>query len=96
MDYAEACKEATTFQGLDPVIAALAKEGVDVVVEQTGGFTMVATVYLTDDHSARLGITEERDSRYLLCAYPEPDSDGEIVYDDLSLAQLVHTVINIV
>ena len=42
------CKEATTAQGLDPVVEVLTAAGHKVVVEQTGGFTMVATVYGED------------------------------------------------
>jgi hypothetical protein len=42
--YDEACREATTRQGLDPVIAALAAARIPHAVEQTGGFTMVVTI----------------------------------------------------
>lgn len=45
--YDERCAYATTQQGLDPVVEALAGFGVEV--EQTGGFTMVAVVTTGDD-----------------------------------------------
>lgn len=53
MSYEETCKRAATDQGLDPLTAAvearkqdLADAGVTYYVEQTGGFTMVATFYI--------------------------------------------------
>lgn len=42
--YLVACKAAATAQGLDPVVEALTGAGIEVDVEQTGGFTMVAVV----------------------------------------------------
>lgn len=42
--YADACANATSAQGLDPVIDALTLAGVPVEVWQTGGFCMVAAV----------------------------------------------------
>lgn len=48
VDYATACKIATTDQGFDPLIAAFEKANVPMTVEQTGGFTMVAYVYAKD------------------------------------------------
>lgn len=48
MNYDDACKAATTRQGLDPVIAALDAAGVRFTVEQTGGFCMVVTVPAPD------------------------------------------------
>ncbi|WP_251153673.1 hypothetical protein [Cellulosimicrobium sp. Marseille-Q4280] len=43
-DYTAAGATAATTQGLDPVIAALTAAGITAVVENTGGWTMVATV----------------------------------------------------
>jgi hypothetical protein len=43
-DYAAACEQATTTQGLDLAVQALRAAGLPVYVEQTGGMTMVATV----------------------------------------------------
>jgi hypothetical protein len=43
-DYEAACREATTNQGLDPVVEALTAMGIPHAVEQTGGFTMAVTV----------------------------------------------------
>lgn len=47
--YAAACKQATTDQGLDPIVAALADAGVSHFVEQTGGFVMCVAVSPTLD-----------------------------------------------
>lgn len=42
--YIAACTAATTDQGLDPIITALADAGILYSVEQTGGMCMVVTV----------------------------------------------------
>lgn len=65
MTYDEACRKATTDQGLDPVIAALTAADIDHTVEQTGGFTMVVTVKAP---TGTFGITD--DGGYLLGFYP--------------------------
>jgi hypothetical protein len=43
-DYDAANTAAATSQGLAPVVTALTEAGIAVAVEQTGGWTMVATV----------------------------------------------------
>ena len=57
---------AATKQGLDPVVAALSEAGIDFEVEQTGGFTMVATVTRPGGVAA---ITTEGDDEYLVGQY---------------------------
>lgn len=43
MDYEERCQEATTAQGLDPVVERLTAEAIPFIVEQTGGMCMAVT-----------------------------------------------------
>ena len=62
-DYDQACREAATRQGLDPVTTALAAAGVAHTVEQTGGMTMVVRI----DHG---------DGRHVLVTH---DEDGYMV-----------------
>jgi hypothetical protein len=57
-NYEGACERAATDQGLDPLTEAanarkleLGNAGVRYGVEQTGGFTMVATFYIGDEES---------------------------------------------
>lgn len=75
LDYESACIAATTAQGLDEVVDFLKANGEEVVVEQTGGFCMVATIYLTPDHRKYIGITNE--GEWIVSLYEE-DEDGEI------------------
>jgi hypothetical protein len=72
--YDAACKQATTSQGLDPVVARLEAERLVVDVEQTGGFTMVATVKVP---AGTVGITADSDDDrpYLVAFYPGQDWD---------------------
>lgn len=65
MNYDDACRKATTDQGLDPVLAALRAADIDHGLEQTGGFTMVVTVLAPNGTFA---ITN--DGGYLLGYYP--------------------------
>lgn len=44
MDYAIACAQATTSQGLDPVVQTLTEREITHGIAQTGGFCMVVTV----------------------------------------------------
>lgn len=62
LDYAGACQAAADHQGITAIEKALQDVGLRVVVEQTGGFTMVATVYagrnvyaLNDDDGINVG-----------------------------------------
>lgn len=65
MGYDEACKAAATQQGLDPITERLTAERIDVNVEQTGGFCMVA--YADAGNDIRMGFTY--DGGYLMCLY---------------------------
>jgi hypothetical protein len=87
--YEEVCKSAATDQGLDPITAHLRKLGIPVVVEQTGGFCMVATVYLNDGHTEYIGITpgeyndekKYRPGTWLVCFYPDREDIDPPVLD---------------
>ncbi len=57
MDYDAACKQATTNQGLDPVIAKLEAARIIHGLEQTGGFCMVVTVPIGE--RGTLAITDD-------------------------------------
>jgi len=72
--YSEACKQATTNQGLDPVVERLTAEKIVHVVEQTGGFTMVLT---TRVEGGVFGVTADSDDPkpYLVCFYAGDDWD---------------------
>lgn len=87
--YEAACRAAATAQGLDPLTAAVAARqaeldsaGVRYSVEQTGGFTMVATFYGRGE-----AITCTDEGSWMVCAQPEQDwIDGE--YDDRHVTDL--------
>ena len=72
-DYDELERQAATAQGLDPVVDAMKAAGLPVVVEQTGGFTMVATVYAED--RSYMGVVCEGDD-FLVCEF---DANGDEV-----------------
>lgn len=78
--YINACAAAATEQGLDPL-----RHLPGVTIEQTGGFTMVATIHRPD--GGYVGITCEADG-YLICDYPTPDSEGEVMIEGLPLSDL--------
>jgi hypothetical protein len=91
-DYERRCREATTAQGLDPVVAALTAAGIQHAVEQTGGMTMVLTV--PTGATSFLGVTRAEDDadedRYLVGEYPTLDwEDGDCVYEAATLDQVV-------
>jgi hypothetical protein len=67
--YAARCAAAATAQGLDPVVDALTAAGIESVVEQTGGFTMVVTVR---HDGGTIAITADGDdpATYLIGHYP--------------------------
>lgn len=70
--YLAACQNATTAQGLDPVVAALTRAGYSVQVEQTGGFTMVAVTDAADPAHGIVAITDDGtpgEPRYMVGAY---------------------------
>lgn len=100
--YEETCRMAATEQGLDPAVEVLKAAGVDVVVEQTGGFCMVAKVYGPVD--SWVGITaadfwqpseEEDDAQppsYLVCFYSDEEDEGTVVAEDATLDDLATLV----
>lgn len=94
MSYADACRKATTDQGLDPIVDVLTALEIPITVDQTGGFTMVARVQLRDhDDATYLGITEEVHQpkpRYLVCRYDGIEDYDPVVLDgDASLLTVV-------
>jgi hypothetical protein len=96
MGYLAACRRATTAQGLDPVVAAIAAAGIRVSVDQTGGFTMCVRVNLT--HDQWLYITKD-DGGYLVCRYvseDEDNADGELVGEELTLDEVLVSVVALV
>jgi len=48
LTYSEKCEEATTAQGLRPIMQLLDDKNISYSVEQTGGFTMVIYIYLSN------------------------------------------------
>jgi len=85
LTYADACKRAATLQGLDTVVEALTAAGLPAEVEQTGGFTMVATVYCAE---GALVVTDDGvdEPAYLLGVYPgEAWTDGEDHDDEVGM-----------
>ncbi|MBM3661165.1 MAG: hypothetical protein FJW95_16905 [Actinobacteria bacterium] len=91
--YEEACAFATTRQGLDPIVAAIAAAGIPVTVNQTGGFCMcvrvehptaAASVWVTVDqgdyNDARYGDDDDwqpAPDTFLACVYPDDEDGGE-------------------
>ena len=75
MNYEATCREATTLQGLDDVVEHLRATGYVVEVEQTGGFTMVPTIYLDEKHAKAVGISNE--DGYLVVFYDYSDEMDE-------------------
>lgn len=81
--YENACIAAATFQGLDGITAHLRAAGYRVEVEQTGGFTMVATIYLAAPAAyPQVCVTNEGgedDPAYIVGLYRDEESEGEPV-----------------
>jgi hypothetical protein len=90
--FGDACRNATTEQGLDPVVEALTAAGIGSDVEQTGGLTMVVTVKAL---YGTFGVTAETDGYYVLGWYPGTswDDDREnATFTELRLADLVEQI----
>lgn len=88
-DYDAACRKATTDQGLDPVIEALRAAGIPHELEQSGGYTMVVTVKVSEGMYA---ITN--DGGFLLGHYPGDSlygvDEGDVMYSyDVTLDEMV-------
>ena len=58
MTYEEACIEATTHQGLDPIVDTLRAAGIPHAVDQTGGFCMVVNVPLNEGGTSYLYLVD--------------------------------------
>lgn len=102
-DYEANCRQATEDQGLTPVVEALKAAGFPVIVEQTGGFCMVATVYASDALSwvgitleGMRGLPDHGDGEYLYAVYhyPNPDSDGDMLVELSPVCDLEDWVAN--
>jgi len=104
---AEACASAATLQGLDGIVEYLRREvGYIVEVEQTGGFVMVATIYLRDgDTFPNVCITNEGEGdeqpTYIVGLYRSEGDEGVDVptYDTMeaaaaAVAKLIAMAIN--
>lgn len=66
MDYEQACKQAATDQGLDPITDELARAGIPHTVDQTGGFVMCINVPLV-----------EGGRQWLYLTSPDDDGNGQ-------------------
>lgn len=80
---------------LRPVEAALKERGVPASIEQTGGFCMVAYVYLTDRlvDGAHLGIAE--DGGLNVCLYSNGEDEGTVLLreaDESAVVALVSSI----
>jgi hypothetical protein len=87
--YEANCTDATTRQGLDPMVARLTREGIEHQVEQTGGFTMVLTV---TTRGGIVGVTfdpnayDPQPNSWIVGYYPgETWLTGEIDYDTMAI-----------
>jgi hypothetical protein len=88
-DYEETCKRAATSQGLDPLTERVAARkgeldavGAEYDVEQTGGFTMVATFYTATEAITCTFESCEPDCWYV-CAQPKENwTEGEYNEDE--------------
>lgn len=58
--YTQACEDAATRQGLDPITDALRAAGIPHVVDQTGGFTMCVHVPLDEGDTSYLYLTDDQ------------------------------------
>ncbi|MGH2684792.1 MAG: hypothetical protein ACRDJP_04920 [Actinomycetota bacterium] len=66
--YEDACRDAATAQGLDPIAERLATEGIPYTVEQTGGFVMLIRIPLAEPTWLAVTASDDHpdDSRYLV------------------------------
>lgn len=79
--YLDACTLGAREQGLDPVYRHLKNRGLPVVIEQTGGFCMVAGVY-SRARDLRVWITEDEDYAYGERRTQGPPRYLVVVYED--------------
>jgi hypothetical protein len=66
-DYDDACRNAASAQGLDPIMNRLRRAGIEFTLEQTGGWVMV--VYVSLGNGFTVGLTQ--DGGCCLCLYDE-------------------------
>lgn len=90
MSYAEACAQAATDQGLDPMIARLTAEGITHEVAQTGGMCMVIEIRLGEQDYPLLGVTlgddMEDSNRWLVIRYDDVDDcEGSVLGDEVPI-----------
>ncbi len=100
-DYDQACKQAATNQGLDPIGALLTEAGIPWNLEQTGGFVMVINVDHVDE-TFYLWITSSGTEEAPLALVGMYDaSDGELLgdsegndeaYDEVPFSALVELI----
>jgi hypothetical protein len=92
--YADACRRATTAQGLDPIIGALAAAGVVHDVEQTGGFCMMVRVPTPRSHHFGITVTEQsgtdRSGHWLVVRYSDIEyDDGEVIGEAMPTDEVI-------
>jgi hypothetical protein len=88
-NYEDACRRAATDQDLDPLTSAvdarradLERAGVTYEVEQTGGFTMVATFYIGDEATGDAVTCTNEDTWIVVCQPTEYWLEGGGDYYD--------------
>lgn len=80
-DYWDRCAYASQTSGASAIAKALRNEGYTVAVEQTGGMTMVPTIYL---ENGAICVTDESgygDEAYCVGGYPM-NRDGELEFEN--------------
>lgn len=94
LSYAEAVAQATTDQGLDPIIEALKAEFPNVTADQTGGFVMVVRVSAAD--GGWVGIVSAEDATgsdgFYLVGYLNAEDEGNVIADGVPLEHVADYV----
>lgn len=95
-EYERTCRIAATEQGLDPIIETLRAAGIPAVVEQTGGFCMVASIYGEGRYVGvvREGRRDDGEWGYMVCSNSADFAGGDeiVVVPDAPLADLPEIV----
>ena len=95
-DYDTRCVEAATVQGLDAATDVLREHKIEHVVEQSGGFTMVVRINVTDGvlivTSSEVGSSRQYDVGYYLEDDWEMGSEELRVHDALDPIDLLKLV----
>lgn len=97
ISYADACAQAATDQGLDPMIARLTAEGITHEVAQTGGMCMVIEIRLGEQDYPLLGVTlgddMEDSNRWLVIRYADiDDCEGDVIGDEVPADEAVAVI----